>query len=128
MGACSLTRPRVVYVLAVCVFLTNRLLEAAEATNTALASWLDDLLVMPLVLGLVLGLQRLRRRDAAWVVPDLQIIAAVLLYAVLFEVLLPRWNAVAVADGWDVAAYAVGALIFRESINRPQASARRVAA
>ncbi len=82
-------------------------------------SYLDDLLLMPLVLGGLLLAMRIKSGRRSWVVPVPLAVAALVGYAVYFEVFLPRMSPHATGDGLDVVAYAVGLLFFMTFLNRP---------
>ncbi|MCH7413055.1 magnesium citrate secondary transporter [Belliella sp. R4-6] len=82
-------------------------------------AYLDDLLAMPVVLGVTLQVFR-------WIHPSrnlfyftkVQLLVGWLYFSFLFEVLLPRWSATYTADIWDVLCYAIGTVIFDRLINR----------
>lgn len=80
-------------------------------------AWLDDLLCLPLVLGLVLFVRRARGLDGG--LPFVHVATGWAVFAILFELLLPRLDAAFTADPLDAAAYAVGAMLFQVSLNRP---------
>ena len=101
------------------LFLANRLLEGVGGSSVLLRSWLDDVLVMPLALGAALWLHRRRIRSAYWTMPVLQVVFAVVLYAVLFEFVLPLVSQRATGDPLDVVAYSAGAALFQFALNRP---------
>ena len=80
--------------------------------------YLTDVLCLPLVLGLVLGAQRLWSADREGKLPLWHGVSAVIIYSVYFEVLLPRWNEQAIGDPLDGLSYLLGWLIFEIFINR----------
>ena len=84
-----------------------------------LTSYLADLLSMPIILTLALyAYRRLVARSCTLVFPDSWLWLAWLYVAVWFELLLPAVSARAVADPFDVVAYALGTLAFRAWLNR----------
>ena len=83
-----------------------------------------DLLCLPLVLGLVLALQRLGGRPGSWTLPRSHGLLAAIAYSAYFEGLLPRLTPHAVADPRDVAAYFAGWLLFELLLNRPLEKSR----
>jgi hypothetical protein len=85
-----------------------------------IASYLGDLLSLPLLLSLALAAHRLLI-DRAGTLPVTWVVGAWLVVAIWFEGLLPRWSAQAMADPLDVLAYALGALAFHHWLNRPPA-------
>jgi hypothetical protein len=96
-----------------------RLAEAAGRAPDWASAHADDLLVMPLVLTAVLAAHRLAGRPADWILPLAHSLPVLAAYSVFFEVLLPRWDARATADGADVLAYAAGWLVHRILLNVP---------
>jgi len=82
------------------------------------AHHLTDVLCLPLVLGLVLAAQRCRSHDPLPRLPRWHGLIAVLIYAIYFEVILPRWDGRATADPVDGASYLIGWLLFEVFINR----------
>ena len=85
-----------------------------------LAWYLDDFFCLPLVLGLVVAAQRRIHRDPGWVLPLWHGVAALVLYSVYFEVILPRLRPAAVGDHVDPLVYGLGLLVFQLSLNRPR--------
>ena len=83
------------------------------------AFYLADLLFMPLLLSFALaGQQVVYGRDH---LPATWLLGAWAGASLWFEVLLPRWSARAVADPFDVLAYALGTLAFHRWLNQPPA-------
>lgn len=83
-----------------------------------LTSYLSDVLFLPLVLSVALAAHQLVYGRRARL-PGLWVLAAWAGVALWFEGVLPRWSPQAVADPWDVLAYAAGALIFQRWLNKP---------
>lgn len=109
------------YAVPVFLFLLNRVLETQGWSAEFLRSWLDDVLVLPLALGLALWLHRRGGRPPSWTIPGFQVILSVILYAVVFELVLPARLGGATADFWDLPAYAAGGSLFHFVLNRPAA-------
>lgn len=87
---------------------------------TLLTSYLGDLAAMPVMLSLALAAQRrFVARNRTFVLPDTWLIAAWLYVSLWFEGILPYFSATAVADPFDVVAYAVGTVAFRYWLNKP---------
>ncbi len=85
-----------------------------------LVDWyLADFLCLPLVLGLVLVVQRLAGQSLAWTLPWWHGLAGALAYGIYFEAILPSFSASAVADPRDAVGYLLGWLVFELLINRP---------
>ncbi|MCC9165345.1 magnesium citrate secondary transporter [Pontibacter harenae] len=108
-------------VFLVCSFLfcLNRLLEFNEVYLWPLYAYLDDLLCMPLSLSVVLVAERLYFKNNDFILANRYIVWAVVLFAFFFELLLPLFSNKYTADVFDIVAYAVGAVVFNISINRP---------
>lgn len=89
------------------------------AEQVWLTSYLDDVLCLPLILGLILMAHRLRRGDGRLVLPRSHGLAALVVVAVWFEGVMPRVHPRYTADSWDLAAYALGLVLFQLAVNRP---------
>lgn len=105
----------------ICFFLfcLNRALEQAQVYVWPLYAYLDDLLCLPLTLGLILAVQRVYFRNQAMVVPVRHIIFAAAAFGFCFELLLPLYKPLYTADVLDVVAYTVGAIAFHQLMNKP---------
>jgi hypothetical protein len=100
-------------VVATLLFLAHQTAAALGASPFWADAWLDDLLFLPLVLGLV---RLLRGRP----VPLVQVAGAVVYAGSVFEGLLPRFSGRITGDPLDVAAYAAGAVLFVLLIESPR--------
>lgn len=112
-----------VFLSCVLLFLVNQGLELMHIYIPFLFSYLDDLLVMPIVLTLALAAERAYFRNSRFVLPWTYVAGAVLAFGVCFEALLPLISLRHKADLLDVLAYAVGAVLFHLHINQPLHSA-----
>lgn len=85
-----------------------------------LTSYLSDVAGMPVMLTLALAAhRRVVAHSQAFVLPDAWLVWSWVAVSVWFEGLLPLYTARAVADPFDVVAYATGTLAFRYWLNRP---------
>ncbi len=110
-------------ILALFIFL--RILDVSRQLPPLASSYADDLLCLPLVLGLVLWAhRRLLGRGSAYILPRAHGLLTLLLFACYFEVLLPRWKSSAIADPWDLLMYALGYLVFEMVMNTPSGDVR----
>lgn len=101
-----------VYLFFCLLFLGNQFIEAQQWSTPFLRGYLDDILVIPIVLPFVLGLMRfVFEREVNYFSPFL-IAVTVLLFAIVFEFVLPNFSSTYTADILDVACYAAGGLIF----------------
>lgn len=100
------------------VFFLIRLLETTEWAPAWLSGYGDDLLCLPLVLSLVLAVQRRVRGNPGWVLPISHGLVALIGYGIYFEGVLPRISSQAVADPLDLVMYLAGYLVFQCCLNR----------
>ena len=113
----SLRHP--LFITCVLLFCLNRVLEQAQVYVWPLYAYLDDLLSMPLTLGLILAVQRAYFNKQEMTIPVAHVVAAITAFAVCFELLLPLYKPLYTADVLDVLAYIVGAVVFHIFMNRP---------
>jgi len=87
------------------------------------SGWLDwylaDLICLPLLLGLVLIVQRSYRHIRSWTLPHWHGLVAAATYGVYFELILPHFKSGVVGDPRDILSYLLGWLLFELLINRP---------
>jgi hypothetical protein len=121
VGNRELFRGLPLVVLALCsfTFLGLRTIEGTGGLSGWPASYLDDLLCLPLVLGLVLAVHRLRHPGPGLILIRGHSLVALLLFSVYFEVILPRLSSGFTADPVDVVMYGIGWCVFEWGINRP---------
>src|SRR5690606_12085118 len=109
------------FILSCVLFWINQYLEKVQQIFIPFVhSYLDDLMVMPVVLGLTLQIFR-------WIHPlkekfsftKIQIMVAVVYFSILFEGILPLWSNLYTRDLWDVVFYSIGAIGFYFLINQP---------
>lgn len=108
------------YFLGPCVlFWVNQYLEKALGIYVPwVHSYLDDLLAMPVILGITLQVFRwIHPSGAMFRFSSMQVAVGVAYISLLFEGLLPLWSEIYVRDLWDVACYAAGAFYFYHLIN-----------
>lgn len=94
------------------LFIIHQLLEDLRLSNSFFRSYLDDLLVVPIVLPATLALMRLIFYRKIRCLSVFMTVSFVLLLSILFEVILPKVNALYTADLWDVFCYAIGGIVF----------------
>ena len=91
----------------------NRLLGFYGVHVPFIHSYLDDVLVLPIVLGIMLLLfRKYIVLDEHYQFPFMYVIASVMLYASVFEYYLPKHSVRFTSDPLDIAAYALGGLFF----------------
>jgi hypothetical protein len=109
-----------VFLGAVALFGLNQGLEALGVYLPGVHAWLDDVLCLPVVLGLALACMRgLVYRDRGYCLSPFQIGFALVQISLVFEWWLPLRDDRYVGDPLDVLAYAAGAVIFAVFINHP---------
>jgi hypothetical protein len=107
----SLSRNQWRYLAAAGLFLFHQLAERCWSwRHPWIDHYLDDLLALPLLLGLwqwerrwLHGLPRLNGEE---------IVLFTLICAALFELGFPYWTPAFTADAWDVVAYLLGSFLF----------------
>lgn len=107
-------------VVACAAYVVNRWLLPASWRGAFLREHFNDLLLIPAALPWLLALQRrlgTRQHDDPPRVGEIAV--AVALWSLAAEVILPRLTTRAVADPWDVAAYAAGAIVAGVWWHRP---------
>lgn len=107
-----------IFLVAVLLAATNQLLERNGIFLPFIHSYLDDLLCFPIVLTVGLAGYRLIHQDDSYTLGPWQVWATVVLYAVMFEWVLPSYSPIYTADALDVLAYAVGTVVFLRWVNR----------
>ncbi len=106
-------------VLILILFVVVRVLDAGGRLGPMAASYADDLICLPMVLGLVLWAhRRLLGKGAGYVLPRRHGLLTLLFFAVYFEGFLPHWSGAAVADFWDLLMYGVGLVVFEMLMNK----------
>ncbi len=112
-------------VLILALFLVVRSFEAAGHLSPLAASFADDLLCLPLVLGAVLFFhRRIAKQGEHYILPLHHGLLTLALFSIFFEGILPNWNSAAVADPWDLLMYLVGYLVFEAIMNQPAGKTR----
>lgn len=108
-----------VFLISFFLFCVNQLLELNSIYVKPLYSYLDDLLCLPIVLTLVLTVERMYFKNNRFVFSWHYTGAAVVLFAVFFELLLPSFSHRHTSDVLDIAFYMAGAVLFHTTINKP---------
>ena len=94
-------------------YLVNRFLLSWLELRQYQVPYLNDVLCLPVALTLALFLQqRIFPASARQRLHPGQVVFAFLYFALYFEGLLPVFSRQYTRDGWDLAAYALGGIIF----------------
>jgi hypothetical protein len=108
------------FLVPVLIFSLNQYLEKVHRIFIPIIhSYLDDLMAMPVILGITLQVFRwIYRSDKSFVFTPVQIIIGTAYVSFVFEVFLPQLSDKYIADPWDVLCYGLGAVYFYFFINR----------
>ncbi|EOZ96088.1 hypothetical protein A33Q_2681 [Indibacter alkaliphilus LW1] len=109
------------FLTAATLFWINQLLEKVFVVFIPFVhAYLDDLMAMPVVLGITLQVYRwIHPAKSRFTFTWTQVLIAVLYFSFLFEWLLPKYSNLYTSDYWDILAYAIGAIFFYYLINVP---------
>lgn len=107
------------FVIACLIFWMNQLLEKVFGIFLPwVHEYLDDLLAMPVVLGITLQVfQWIHPKKEKFRFSKTQVAVGWIYFSFLFEFLLPKYSERYTADVWDVFAYGIGAVVFYSLIN-----------
>lgn len=108
------------YFLIACVlFWANQFLEKVmKVFIPYVHAYLDDLLAMPVILGITLQVFKwIHPLREDFVFNKTQVVVGWLYFSFLFEFLLPRWSSIYTADILDILCYGLGAITFYKLIN-----------
>lgn len=108
------------FLLPAVMFWVNQYLERIEGVYLPfIHKYGDDLLAMPVILGLTLQVYRwIHPLQHRLVFTPVQVFAGWLYISFIFEYLLPNWSTRYIADLWDVCCYLIGSVYFYYLINR----------
>jgi len=100
------------FLIASILFFLNQWLESADFSHFLMRRYLDDLLVVPVILPIAETLMRVVYRNEKLKLDLGMIITTVVLLAILFELILPMYSLTYTSDVYDVLCYAVGGTIY----------------
>lgn len=109
------------FFLPLLLFAGNQVLEKSLGIFVPwIHAYLDDLMAMPVILGITLQIYR-------WIHPQKdffsfkkqQVWVALIYVSLVFEAFLPWVSTDYRSDSWDVVCYAMGAFLFYKKINQP---------
>lgn len=107
------------FIIPCMLFWINQLLERAfNLYIPFIHAYFDDLLAIPVVLGITLQIYRwIHPLKGDFLFSKVQIGIGVAYFSILFEVLLPIWSILYTSDFWDVLCYMLGAIFYYRYIN-----------
>lgn len=100
------------FIGSVVLFTANQWLESEGYYSFWLSSYLDDLVVMPIVLTIALVCMRLIYQQKSFELEVGMVITAFILMSLLFEFIVPRYSELYTQDYWDIGCYAIGSSIY----------------
>lgn len=103
---------RLYFLLYTGLYLINQFIESKGVYNYYLSSYLDDLLVMPIILTITLVAMKIITRKPMFELDIVMLVMAFLLISLLFEIILPRYKVIYTQDYWDIVCYAFGTGMF----------------
>jgi hypothetical protein len=108
-----------IFILSCVLFLSHQLIQKGFDVHIPFVhSYLDDLLVMPVILTLILVE---RRKFYGWgedFIFSAPVTASlVLVFSLIFELIFPYFSAKFTFDWWDFVVYAIGGFIFYRYLN-----------
>ncbi|WP_111669638.1 magnesium citrate secondary transporter [Algoriphagus litoralis] len=109
------------FIVPVLLFSVNQILERFfKLFIPWVHSYLDDLLAIPLILGITLQIyQKIHPKRNAFSFTKVQILVAITYVAIVFELVLPRFSTTYTGDLLDVFCYFLGGFYFYFLINPP---------
>ncbi|MFQ5583906.1 MAG: hypothetical protein ACE5GL_05680 [Calditrichia bacterium] len=111
--------PKTIFILVVAVFVLKHVLEHLGISHPLSTSYLDDLLLFPIILYLVLQIhRRWRLKSDDYRMPVSHVVGAVVFYSLLFELVLPHFSRRFTGDVLDIVFYSAGAGLFIFLMNR----------
>nr|WP_293016246.1 magnesium citrate secondary transporter [Mongoliibacter sp.] len=110
------------FIIACILFWINQFLEKILGIFIPYVhAYLDDLMAMPVVLGITLQVYRwIHPSKNQFVFSPGQVFVGFAYFSFLFEYLLPKWSDTYTADIWDIVCYAVGSIAFYMLINKKE--------
>jgi len=107
-----------VFIIAVLLAAVNQLLERNGVFIPFVHSYLDDVLVFPIVLTVGLSFYRIIWKN--YTLTPWHIWPLLAVYVFVFEIWMPTTSSLYTADIFDVVAYVLGIFVFMKYINQPK--------
>jgi hypothetical protein len=100
------------FIVSALLFSASQMLQFFDVAPQFVSSYVDDLVVMPIILTLALILLRIASKEMEFELPLTYLLAAFILFAVAFEWWIPPRNPHFTSDWLDVVCYAFGTLAY----------------
>jgi len=101
-----------IFILSALLFSVNQFLIFSGVKHWFLTGYLDDLVLLPVILPLITVLLRLLADSPKLELDVGMVITAFILFSVVFEFVLPHFNKQYTADYFDVLCYGIGGWIY----------------
>lgn len=101
-----------VFIVSALLFSIHQILIFTDNSFVILDSYLDDLVVMPIVLTGATVILRVATRNANFNVDVGMIVLAFFMFTVIFEFILPRFSTEYTSDYLDILCYGIGAVLY----------------
>ena len=95
-----------------CLFIFNQIIEKLNWSHWLLRSYLDDILVLLVILPVVEVVMRLVTRNKALKLDIPMVLTAFLMLVIIFEWVLPNLSNRYTSDLWDILCYAIGMFVY----------------
>ncbi len=105
--------------IAILLFVISQLLQYFNSAPLFVSSYLDDIVVIPIILPIVQVLLRIIQKNQHYQLDFGMVLTTVLLLTIVFEIILPRYSTRYTSDYWDVFCYSLGALFYWKFQNKP---------
>lgn len=113
------------FFIPVILFWTNQFFERVMGWHSSgfLSSYADDLLAMPVILGITLQIyQWIHPKKELFTFSKAQVLVAFVYVSIVFEFLLPKYSSTYTSDYWDILCYGLGSIYFYKFINHTRRS------
>lgn len=100
------------FILSFFLALLHQVAQVFYLSPQLFTSYLDDFLLMPVILPICTALIRFLFRQPDFRLPIFYILSAIVAVVIVFEGILPAYSSVYTRDGWDVLMYSIGAAFY----------------
>jgi len=101
-----------IFTISAILFSIHQILILTDNSFTFLDNYLDDLVVMPIVLTGATVILRVITQNEDFNVDVSMIVLAFVMYTVVFEFILPRFSTEYTSDYFDILCYGIGAVLY----------------
>jgi hypothetical protein len=101
-----------VFIASCFLFVGSQLFQWTTNEPSFVHSYLDDLVVMPILLTITCVFLRIVFKQENLQLELPMIVSAFILLSIVFEFVLPRYSSNFYADKWDVVCYGIGTVVY----------------